>query len=156
MSSLPPPPTSDATGSFAWLEWFRQLRNYITQVGSVPWSIINFTGSTLSSIASRSHQVLQSLQGGTTGEYYHLTANEYAGTVQSSIDASKLLGKTWADPAAIGSTTPAAITGTTVKAANAAGFISSDGSTGYTGTVTTASLVGKTITIKDGIITGFA
>jgi hypothetical protein len=37
-----------------------------------------------------------------------------------------------------------------------AGYHSSDGSTGYTGTVTTASLVGKTITIKDGIITGFA
>lgn len=156
MAALPPPPTADATGSFAWLEWFRQLRNYITQVGSVPWSIINFTGSTLSSIASRSHQVLQSIQGGSAGQYYHLTANEYAGTAQSSIDASKLLGKTWSVPAAIGSTTPAAVTGTTVKAANAAGFISSDGSTGYTGTVTTASLVGKTITIKDGIITGFA
>lgn len=153
---LPPPPTQDSQGSYAWLEWFRQLRNYITQVGSVPWSIIDFTGSTLSSIASRSHQVLQALQGGTTGEYYHLTANEHSGASQSNIDASKLLGNTWASPEAIGSTTPAAITGTTVKASNAAGFISSDGSTGYTGTVTSASLVGKTITIKDGIITGFS
>ena len=76
--SLPPPPTNDATGSYAWLEWFRQLRNYITQVGSVPWSIIDFGGSTLSSIASRSHQVLQSLQGGTSGEYYHLTNSDYS------------------------------------------------------------------------------
>jgi len=74
---LPPPPTTDSQGSYAWLEWFRQLRNYITQVGSVPWSIINFAGSTLSSIASRSHQVLQALQGGTTGEYYHLTSADY-------------------------------------------------------------------------------
>lgn len=156
MPALPPPPTNDATGSYAWLEWFRQLRSYISTVGSVPWNIIDFAGSTLSSIASRSHQVLQALQGGGTGEYYHLTANEHAGTAQSNIDASKLLGNTWAAPEAIGGTTPAAITGTTVKAANTAGFISSDGSTGYTGTVTTASLVGKTITIKDGIITGFA
>lgn len=78
MAGLPPPPTNDATGSFAWLEWFRQLRAYISTVGSVPWSIIDFAGSTLSSIASRSHQVLQSLQGGTTGEYYHLTAAEHA------------------------------------------------------------------------------
>jgi len=46
--------------------------------------------------------------------------------------------------------------GDTVKCSNAAGYISSDGSTGFTGTVTTASLVGKTITIKDGIITGFS
>ena len=37
-----------------------------------------------------------------------------------------------------------------------AGYLSSDGSAGYTGTVTTASLVGQTITIKDGIITNFA
>lgn len=74
---LPPPPTQDSQGSYAWLEWFRQLRNYITQVGSVPWSIIDFTGSTLSSIASRSHQVLQALQGGTTGEYYHLTSAQH-------------------------------------------------------------------------------
>ena len=44
----------------------------------------------------------------------------------------------------------------TIKVTSAGGFISSDGSTGFTGTVTTASLVGKTITIKDGIITGFA
>ena len=78
MAALPPPPTNDATGSFAWLEWFRQLRNYISTVGSVPWNIIDFAGSTLSSIASRSHQVLQSLQGGSSGEYYHLTAAEYA------------------------------------------------------------------------------
>jgi hypothetical protein len=45
------------------------------------------------------------------------------------------------------------VTGTTVKAGTAAGFISSDGSTGYTGTLTTASLVGKTVTFKDGIVT---
>jgi hypothetical protein len=77
MAGLPPPPTNDAQGSFAWLEWFRQLRTYISSVGSVPWNIIDFAGSTLSSIASRSHQVLQSLQGGTTGEYYHVTSEKY-------------------------------------------------------------------------------
>lgn len=43
-----------------------------------------------------------------------------------------------------------------VKVTSAAGYISSDNSTGITTTVTTASLVGKTLTIKDGIITGFA
>ncbi len=49
-----------------------------------------------------------------------------------------------------------AVQSTTHKVTSAGGYISSDGSTGYTGTVTTASLVGKTLTIKDGIITGFA
>ena len=48
------------------------------------------------------------------------------------------------------------VTSTTHKVTSAGGYISSDGSTGYTGSVTTASLVGKTLTIKDGIITGFA
>lgn len=81
--ALPPPPTNDQTGSFAWLEWFRQLRNYITQTGSVPWSIIDFAGSTLSSIASRSHQVLQALQGGTTGEYYHVTSAKHSELVNN-------------------------------------------------------------------------
>jgi hypothetical protein len=77
MASLPPPPTNDQTGSYAWLEWFRQLRNYISTVGSVPWNIINFAGSAISDIANRSHQLLQSLQGGTTGQYYHLTQSDY-------------------------------------------------------------------------------
>lgn len=36
------------------------------------------------------------------------------------------------------------------------GYISSDGSAGINTTITTASLVGKTITVKNGIITGFA
>lgn len=50
----------------------------------------------------------------------------------------------------------ATFSASTVKATTVAGYISSDGSTGFTGTVTTSTLVGKTITIKDGIITGFA
>jgi hypothetical protein len=77
MAGLPPPPTTDQSGSYAWLEWFRQLRNYISTVGSVPWNIINFAGSAISDIANRSHQLLQSLQGGTTGQYYHLTQSDY-------------------------------------------------------------------------------
>lgn len=91
MATLPPPPTNDQTGSYAWLEWFRQLRNYISTVGSVPWNIIDFAGSTLSSIASRSHQVLQSLQGGTTGEYYHLTQTNY-NEVTTNLDLSGTSG----------------------------------------------------------------
>jgi hypothetical protein len=49
-----------------------------------------------------------------------------------------------------------ALSAGTVKATTAAGYKSSDGSAGYTGTVTTLSLVGKTMTFKDGIITNFA
>ncbi len=62
----------------------------------------------------------------------------------------------------IGTVTPLAGAFTTLTAATsikplaAAGYLSSDGSAGFTGTITTASLVGKTVTIKDGIITDIA
>ena len=43
----------------------------------------------------------------------------------------------------------------TMQVGVSGGFVASDGNGGITTTITTASLVGKTITIKDGIITGF-
>lgn len=73
-SGLPPPPVNDQPGSFTWLEWYRQLRNYVSTSGSVPWYIINFAGSNITDIAARDHGNLQGLQGGTAGEHYHLTS----------------------------------------------------------------------------------
>jgi len=75
--ALPPPPIQDKPGSFTWLEWYRQLRAYVSTSGSVPWYIINFAGSNITDIAARDHDNLQSLQGGTAGEHYHLTAAEH-------------------------------------------------------------------------------
>lgn len=76
MAGLPPPPINDKPGSFTWLEWYRQLRNYVSTSGSVPWYIINFSGSNLTDIALRDHNNLQGLQGGDAGEQYHLTVNQ--------------------------------------------------------------------------------
>ena len=78
-SGLPPPPVNDKPGSFAWLEWYRQLRNYVSTSGSVPWYIINFSGSNITDIAIRLHDNLQGIQGGTAGEHYHLTNAEKTG-----------------------------------------------------------------------------
>jgi len=78
-TGLPPPPINDAPGSFTWLEWYRQLRSYISTSGSVPWYVIDFAGSNITDIAQRDHNQLQNLQGGTAGEKYHLTAAQYAG-----------------------------------------------------------------------------
>ena len=75
-TGLPPPPINDTPGSFTWLEWYRQLRNYISTNGSVPWYVINFAGSNITDIATRNHNNLQAIQGGTTGEEYHLTLSE--------------------------------------------------------------------------------
>jgi hypothetical protein len=74
---LPPPPVNDQPGSFTWIEWYRQLRNYVSTSGSVPWYIINFAGSNITDIASRDHGNLQGLQGGAAGARYHLSQTEY-------------------------------------------------------------------------------
>jgi len=78
MAVLPPPPINDSPGSFVWLEWYRQLRNYISQSGTVPWSVIDFTTSDIANITTRNHNNLQNMQGGVGGEYYHLTAAQHA------------------------------------------------------------------------------
>ena len=77
-TGLPPPPINDQPGSFTWLEWYRQLRNYISTNGSVPWYVINFAGSNITDIATRDHDQLQNVDGGTAGEHYHLTAAQHA------------------------------------------------------------------------------
>lgn len=84
MATLPPPPVNDKPGSFAWLEWYRQLRNYVSTSGSVPWYIINFSGSNITDLASRSHRDLQGIQGGAAGEEYHLTAAQSASLIGGS------------------------------------------------------------------------
>lgn len=84
MAGLPPPPIQDKPGSFTWLEWYRQLRNYISTSGSVPWYIINFAGSNITDIAIRLHNSLQGLQGGTAGEMYHLTNAEHTAVLDST------------------------------------------------------------------------
>lgn len=77
-TTLPPPPVNDKPGSFAWLEWYRQLRAYVSTSGSVPWYIINFAGSNITDIALRDHNQLQGVQGGTTGQKFHLTQDQYS------------------------------------------------------------------------------
>jgi hypothetical protein len=77
-TGLPPPPINDSPGSFTWMEWYRQLRSYISTNGSVPWYVINFAGSNITDIATREHNALQNAQGGASGEKYHLTAAQHA------------------------------------------------------------------------------
>ena len=48
---LPPPPVNDQPGSWTWMEWYRQLRQYVATSGSVPWYIIDFAGSNITDIA---------------------------------------------------------------------------------------------------------
>lgn len=69
----PPPPVKSEPGSFAWMDWYRSLYDFITTAGSIAWSQINFAGSNLSDLATRLHSSLQSVLG--TGAY-HISATE--------------------------------------------------------------------------------
>jgi len=76
---LPPPPTRAASGDFAWTAWYNQLYTLLSTSGSVSWSLVNKAGSSIADLVTRSHNLLTGFQGGTTNEYYHLTAAQHAG-----------------------------------------------------------------------------
>lgn len=77
-SGLPPPPTQAASGDFAWVAWYNQLYTLLSTTGAVNWSQVNKSGSSIADLQNHGHDLLTGLQGGTTGEHYHLTAAEYA------------------------------------------------------------------------------
>ena len=83
-SSLPPPPIGEPPNSFAWQQWYIALQNIFSSTGgTIPWNLIDTSGSDLTDIVTRVHNTLQSLQGGTTGEFYHITSaqNTLVGTL---------------------------------------------------------------------------
>ena len=77
MATLAPPPVNDPVGSFIWLEWYRQLRDYLVTASSVPWNVIDFTGSNITSIALRAHNDLQGISGGSPNNFWHLTQTQH-------------------------------------------------------------------------------
>ena len=145
---LPPPPTRAPSGDFAWIAWYNQLYSLLNTTGSVSWSLINFAGSRISDIADHSHDLLSGLQGGTTGEHYHLTAAEHTtiaalpslGTMASQNANTVAITGGTIDNTVIGGTTPAAGTFTTL--------IGGSGSANYgqlTGSATTKAVEFKTL-----------
>jgi len=168
MSTFQPPPTwalpvlvneqtKIAQFNPIWLKWFVDLAQVLTSIGGSSGTV--------------DHNTTVGKQGGGSSEFYHVTQALYNALIAGFTGTGKLVRETGAtlvtptlgaatgtslNAAVIGAVTPAAGTFTTIKVTAVAGYQSSDGSSGFTGTVTTASLVGKTLTIKDGIITGFA
>jgi len=70
----PPPPSLDPQLD----RWMRLMWAKIQGALSSTWALMDFTGSNLTDIATRNHNDLQTLQGGTAGEYYHMTSAEHA------------------------------------------------------------------------------
>jgi hypothetical protein len=139
---LPPPPTKADSGSFAWIDWYQKLNSYLNNSGSVPWAVVDKAGSNLSDLQSRPHASLTAVAGGGS---YHMSLAEYTGTGTGNFARE-------AAPVFTGAVT---YTGT-LRPTTAGGYLAQDTSPGISTTITTASLVGKTITVKDGLITGFA
>lgn len=71
--ALPPPPIGTPANSYAWQDWYIKLGEQVSSI-QVTWAQLDKSGSSLSDIVTRPHSSLQSLQGGTPGEYYHLTS----------------------------------------------------------------------------------
>lgn len=83
MALLPPQPIGVAPGHSLWNDWYEKLRDAFNsgQIATT-WSAIDFSGSNITDIVNRAHANLQSLQGGTAGEHYHLTSAQHT-TVSS-------------------------------------------------------------------------
>lgn len=76
--SFPPPPKNLDPKSIQFQDWFNKLRRSLVTIVT-SFSSLDFTGSNLTSIVTRNHNDLTSKQGGTAGEYYHLTSSEHSG-----------------------------------------------------------------------------
>jgi hypothetical protein len=78
MAKLPPLPTGVPPGHSFWNDWYEKLRTLVNNSGiAVLWTNIDFTGSNLTNIVTRNHSDTQGLQGGTSGQYYHLTSAQH-------------------------------------------------------------------------------
>jgi hypothetical protein len=72
--ALPPPPKYWNGMPTAWADWFRQIRPALISGGSGgTYTGLDFTGGNITSIPTRLHNSLQNIQGGSPGDYQHLT-----------------------------------------------------------------------------------
>ena len=78
IKKLPPSPLGFPPGSSYWNDWYEKLRQMVNGGLSILWTNIDFTASNLTSITTRLHNTLQSIQGGVVGEYNHLTNAQLA------------------------------------------------------------------------------
>lgn len=76
MASVINPPPIKAMKDLPYVlqEYIRQLYQVVAQgVGTILWTSINKAGADLTDIPTRLHNSLQSIQGGSSGNYFHLT-----------------------------------------------------------------------------------
>lgn len=74
---LPPAPINSPMSSYAWTDWYVRLVAFINTQNNIAWTSINKAGSKLTDIALRLHNDLQTIQGGTSTERFHLTSAQH-------------------------------------------------------------------------------
>jgi hypothetical protein len=78
INKLPPPPRGMVELDRNVALYLQELERLLNSTDQIEWDRIDFTNSDLADIATRLHNDLQSIQGGTTNERYHMTAAEHA------------------------------------------------------------------------------
>lgn len=88
----PPPPPGAGFESNQWQTWLLKLYQQQVIPSTVTWGNIDFTGSNITSIQTRQHNSLQSLQGGASGDYYHLTSSQVTDVLGNGIGTVTTIG----------------------------------------------------------------
>ena len=68
--------------------YFQELDRLLNSTEQIEWDRVDKSGSNLTDLATRNHNDLQNMQGGTTNEYYHLTdavSDSVQGVLRQSI-----------------------------------------------------------------------
>lgn len=79
---IPPVPVgTPETNVHQWKDWFKKLQQSLVTTGAISWSSLNFTASNITDILNRAHNNLQSIQGGSAGEYQHLTTAQHTSLI---------------------------------------------------------------------------
>lgn len=130
MAKLPPQPIGVPPGSSYWNDWYEKLRRFVEEATTavVNFVDLNFTGSNLTQIVTRNHNDLQNFQGGSAGQYYHLTSTQYTDLTVGFTGTGNLVRATSPTLVApnVGAATGSSLTVTGgVAAGGATGFSSS-------------------------------
>ena len=121
------------------------------QLQGSTWAIPAAIGSTTpAAITGTTVAATSQFSGPGTGLTGTAGSLSIGGTAATATNANQLLSQTWAVPAALGSTTPAAVTGTTVTATTQ---FSGPG-TGLTGTAAGLNIGGNAATASNGVLVG--
>ena len=85
---IPPPPVSSEDRT-VWSNWYVAVKDGINNLrADLKWTNLDFTGSNLTDVVTRNHNDLNSINGGSSTERYHLTAAQHTDLTDSGDSTS--------------------------------------------------------------------